>query len=299
MAKIKNPLLSLGAHGTVSKQITYQKRGRVNIARTRPVPTDRKTDLQIWHRYLYRQACQYWQTLSDSEKQQWETDARPYHMTGFAYFMRHQLKQLADLVLCLPMDETSGSLAADYSAHYNHGTIFGASHIAGKINYGLSFDGIDNLINCSPNPSLNLRTACFAEAWIYPTGWGKLDKGTIFWGGRYRLFLFNPGGEETIIAAFTQDITGKNAQAPNGSITLNQWQHVIAAMDGSHALVYVDNVETEGAACTLIDDGTGLPLIVGAQSVAGARTFEGIIDEFRLYGIDLPDADRKMHYERS
>ncbi len=69
MAKPKNPLLSLGARGSIADTLTFQKRGRLTIARQKPIPTDPKTDLQLAQRQVYREAIAAWNALTPEEKE--------------------------------------------------------------------------------------------------------------------------------------------------------------------------------------------------------------------------------------
>ena len=57
-------------------------------------------------------------------------------------------KNLDGCVLYLPMDEKTINLSLDHSGLNNHGTIYGAVETDGKINKGLSFDGIDDYVDC-------------------------------------------------------------------------------------------------------------------------------------------------------
>lgn len=69
MAKPKNPLLSLAARGSIGDTLTFQKRGSLTIARRKPIPTDRKTDLQLAQRQVYRDAVAAWNALTPEERE--------------------------------------------------------------------------------------------------------------------------------------------------------------------------------------------------------------------------------------
>ena len=68
MAKPKTPLLSMGARGSIGDTLTFQKRGRLTIARQKPIPTDPQTDLQLAQRQVYRDAVADWNALTPEEK---------------------------------------------------------------------------------------------------------------------------------------------------------------------------------------------------------------------------------------
>ncbi|MBA7585690.1 hypothetical protein ES708_27678 [subsurface metagenome] len=49
--------------------MTFQKRGRLTIARQKPIPTDPQTDLQLAQRQVYRDAVADWNALTSEEKE--------------------------------------------------------------------------------------------------------------------------------------------------------------------------------------------------------------------------------------
>jgi len=110
MGKTKKPLLSLDAHGTLGDIITYQKRGRGSIVRKKPIPADPKSLAQLSWRHMYQKAVALWHALSGAEKQEWETLARPKHMTGFAWFMSQCLRPNPGIYLPLQGGTMSGAI---------------------------------------------------------------------------------------------------------------------------------------------------------------------------------------------
>ena len=110
MAKIKNPLLSLGAVGRLAKDLALRRRGKVNIIETKPIPTDAKSPSQLAWRHMYQKAVDLWHALSAAEKQEWESMARPKHMTGFAWFMSQCLRPNPGIYLPLQGGVMSGEI---------------------------------------------------------------------------------------------------------------------------------------------------------------------------------------------
>lgn len=170
MTKLKAPLLSLRASGTIGNQVSYEKRGRLNIARSKPTPAQPHSLLQTYHRWDYQDYCQWWHSLSDTEKQQWETDARPLKITGFNYWMRTRLLTLPDIAARWRMDDISNGKILDSSKNTNTGTVYGASITKGIINNCLLFDGIDDYIEIPSSPTLDFAHGdpwtfeCFVKA---------------------------------------------------------------------------------------------------------------------------------------
>jgi len=110
MVKLKNPLLSFDARNTLSKAITFVKRRGQNIAEKKPEVKDVKSLAQLSWRHMYLKAVALWHALSAAEKQEWESLARPKHMTGFAWFMSQCLRPNPGIYLPLQGGTMSGDI---------------------------------------------------------------------------------------------------------------------------------------------------------------------------------------------
>lgn len=113
MAKLKKPLLSLGARGGLGKAISFVKRGGRSIAEKKPEIPDARTLAQLSWRHMYQKAVALWHALSPAEKQEWESLARPKHMTGFAWFVSQALKPNPGLYLPLQGGKMAGDIDMD------------------------------------------------------------------------------------------------------------------------------------------------------------------------------------------
>lgn len=110
MAKLKGPLLSLGAIGRFTKHFSLTRRRKQNIIEKRPIPTDAKSPAQLIWRHMYQKAIALWHGLSDEEQKEWESLARPKHMTGYAWFISQALKPNPGLYLPLQGGTMSGNI---------------------------------------------------------------------------------------------------------------------------------------------------------------------------------------------
>lgn len=110
MAKLRDPLLSFDARGRLGKHITFLRRRKINLAERTPVIKDAKTLAQLSWRHMYQKAVALWQALSSAEKQEWESLARPKHMTGFAWFISQALKPNPGLYLPLQGGTMTGDV---------------------------------------------------------------------------------------------------------------------------------------------------------------------------------------------
>ena len=113
MAKLKKPLFSLDAKGSLGKAISFVKRFGSSIAEQKPIVPDARSLAQLSWRHMYQKAVALWHALSAAEKQEWESLARPKHMTGFAWFMSQALKPNPGLYLPLQGGKMQGDIDLD------------------------------------------------------------------------------------------------------------------------------------------------------------------------------------------
>lgn len=108
MSKLKVPLLSFEARGSIGDLVTYTKQGIIHIAKRIPKHFDANTEAQQDQREKFKEARDHWNELTNEEKAQYETDARPYHLTGYQLYMKLHIMS----TWCPPYSRF---------AHYNEG----------------------------------------------------------------------------------------------------------------------------------------------------------------------------------
>lgn len=113
MAKLKAPLTSLKASGTISKAITFLRRSGHNIAEKKPELKDAQTTAQLSWRHMFLKVVALWHALSAAEKQEWESLARPRHMTGYAWFVSQALRPNPGIYLPLQGGTMQGDIDMD------------------------------------------------------------------------------------------------------------------------------------------------------------------------------------------
>lgn len=166
MAKLKAGLLSLGARGTIGDAVTFQERGQVNFARTKPIPQYRRSLAQNYQRWDYEDAIFFWKSLSDVQKAEYRTLGSKLGLTAFAYVIRLYLRTLPDLAGRWRLDEGSGAVAYDSSKQGNNGAIIGASPDTGVIDGAYRFDGINDLVSIAHSSSLSPITGLTIELFL-------------------------------------------------------------------------------------------------------------------------------------
>jgi hypothetical protein len=162
----------------------------------------------------------------------------------------------------------------------------GVWHLAKE--YALDFDGLDDYVDSGYSTH---HTQTTIEAWIYPEGWGENSLGRVIdkreAGAQVLLlYMWNTGQ-----LAFERMFDGTDGQwqTQAGTIALNTWQHIAVTYDDSDPAnkpsIYIngqlqtlnESSTPSGTAVTNTDD-----YLVGNRG-AGDRTFDGIIDELRIY----------------
>ena len=167
----------------------------------------------------------------------------------------------------------------------------------------LEFDGENSYAICSAAPSLNLTEALTLEAWINPTGWGEfpsLGYGRIVDKGQFTFFLVesNPSCNNHSLAVqlYHENGVSSFSTTPEGSIELDRWQHIAMTYDGTTSIVkmFIDGIEQEisrlSSASGQIRDNSGSDMYVG-NDFTGSYTFDGSIDEVRVWSIVRPGED--------
>ncbi|GAH91532.1 unnamed protein product [marine sediment metagenome] len=110
MPKLKGPLLSLNARGRLGELFSLTRRMGQNIIEKRPVPVDAKSPAQLFSRHMFSKCVALWHLLSEAERQEWESLARPRHMTGYAWFVSQCLRPNPGIYLPLQGGTMSGNI---------------------------------------------------------------------------------------------------------------------------------------------------------------------------------------------
>ncbi len=188
------------------------------------------------------------------------------------------------------LNEGSGSVARDSSNNGNDGTLQGGPNwVAGKIGNALEFDGTDDYVNCGNGESLNITGEFTIAAWIHPTGEGSstypriVDKSNGTGGA-------DPGYKMYLRTAESYRVTlsgGGVYPISTASVELNTWSYVVYITDGTQRKFFL-NGEWQVWDEPSLPVTSSNPLFIG-NSPAGARHFEGMIDEVRVYSRALSE----------
>jgi len=209
----------------------------------------------------------------------------------------------ADLVGWWRFNEGSGDTAIDSSGNGHDGTLLGNPEWAiGPPGFGgaLAFHpdkctGVD----CGIFDPTNGTGQFTVALWAFWDGTGTYQHfitKSAAWGTDTMMFQFELWGAHTD-ASYT-DRVGVS-YAPAGSVAFfimpkNEWLHIALTFDGSNAVIYLNGVDEEGPKTFSIGPDVDAQVEIGYTSTRPSgidRTFEGRLDEVRIYDYALTGAE--------
>ena len=199
----------------------------------------------------------------------------------------------------MSQDSLKGSLLADKTPYENDGTIYGATFTTdrkGKANSAMSFDGVDDYIDCGSNSSLQITAAITISVWVKIDNLTSgdatkrmIDKSTDINGlGGYVLgYRINNGGEVFFAINGSYEAVAMTKQ--------NEWIHLLATSDDIDWKIYLNG--------EIIMNKPKLKNLVGTSSnlrIGNANTFDsrhkGSIADVRIYNRALSQAEITLLY---
>ena len=298
MTKLKNPLMSLKAHGSVADSLTFVERAKTTVAEKKPhLPYFLTLPVQ-YQRWLYQDYAYLWTQQSDAVKATYRGAGVRFHLTGFQYWMKYHLTTLPDIVAWWRFDDNHGVTTGDSSKNTNPLTVFGASPSTLAIDGAFLFDGINDCLQCADKPELRLGTQNFTiTAFIKTSNLATNQNivmkraGALWWElrtlagiGRLRLDLS------------AVDFVWSAANFCDGNL-----HHLAALRDfsGNTARVYLDGLDdTLAVLGNMSQDLSNAANVVAGSWQALADWWAGWIDDIRIYNRLLDDTELLRHSGR-
>lgn len=298
MGKLKQPLFSLGAHGSLGDALTYQERHQQTFVRKKPTPRQPSTLAQIYHQWDYQDYASLWHSLSAAEKQQYESDARRSRITGFNLWMRNSLNDLPNLLLRAYLDEGEGAVANDSSRGGHNGTLIAPTWVDGRLGKALSFDGIDDFVNfgqsldLAPKRDFSVEILAYPkrtqDEYLYGRGW-RYPLGVSLKNRRVKIDITNTVGN-TLPYQFTT------------VLPLDTWSYILAVYDPDNLEIRCQVNTTQE---TLAGPNWDLQQPIGHSTFLGSNPlaptlydFFGYLDHFSLYSRAIPNSKGLTRYDR-
>lgn len=208
--------------------------------------------------------------------------------------------------------DIAGERAYDRSGNANTGLLTNSPRrVAGRVGQALEFDGSDDQVDTGSSNSLDDVRPVTISAWIKPDGPGESISAAF--GDGFVVSKVVAGGDgywtfnlwPTNAIGFQKNYTSANIKrvSSNNTITLGVWQHVVLTWDDSASAVNV-HIYINGQEPTYqtSDNGVGIvrsdaliDLNIGNDD-GGTSTFDGLIDEVRIYNRVLSADEIKRLY---
>ena len=187
------------------------------------------------------------------------------------------------LVSWWPLDETSGTTAADI-VEANPGTHFnGPTPVAGNVDGALRFDGVNDYVEAGTTGFPIGNSPRTMDAWVRTTSSAVahiLTYGTMANDQGSSIFML---GGRMFLGFFGDDV--------DSGITINDgnWHHLAATFDGSIMRTYVDGVAGATKAATTAT--TSGIFRIGMRNDGILFPFDGEVDEVEIHdrALSLPE----------
>jgi len=217
------------------------------------------------------------------------------------------------LVACYPFNGN----ANDESGNGNHGTPFsGVSYVDGKAGQSAKFDGGANGYIRVTNPTQKFDKQYTVSAWVSTSGRGMPILSKYSWnepiGRGFTLSSTTPDGNgyahsgSTLFAQAMFDEPWNPSKYPSYTLPAGQFRYVTAVYNTGNIRIYVDGqivaektVVHSGTLDNLYDvligsyfENDGTLVVASSQQ----RTFDGLIDELRIYNRAISEAEIRQLY---
>lgn len=196
-------------------------------------------------------------------------------------------------------DEGNGTQAKD-SIKDRSAEVRGATWILGVIRNALSFDGIDDYVDCGRPADLapeKLTIAVWMQAGSFEKDMYLVGKGSFVAADRdYALAVKSDATVEFFFGETAENLVRLRGATP---AIAGEWTHVAATRDGSRACVYVNGKSDASVIYSFTSSDKGQSMKIGAYGFAPWGCFNGAIDDVRIYGLAFTAEEVQTLYDES
>ena len=195
--------------------------------------------------------------------------------------------------------------ATDSSGNGNNGMVYGTkTYVDSPMGKALSFDGVNNYVDCGNDASLKPTIALTVEAWVNYTDFFSDSVGhAIVSESQYTsngFMLYQACGDPyNRVRYFVRIDTGLFIGQSGTPLLINTWYHLAMTYDGSDLTLYIDGDYDSSVSATgaVKWSGTTPNLYIGSTYTAGCKKFKGLIDDVRIWNVALPQDQLGKVYE--
>jgi len=191
-------------------------------------------------------------------------------------------------------DEGKGNVLHDRSGNENHGKIHGATWVKRGQGYALSFDGVDDYVDCGSSTSLDLTKSVTIEAWVKPAALPLAEPmivGKHF--DSFAITMYKDGNCWFYISSGGNNVKGR--------VEVNSWSHIAATFDGSIMTLYINAKKVASKKSKFDQIRRGKNLLMGAFLGPGYYDpcyWRGVLDDVRIYNRALSEEEVINHYKQ-
>ncbi len=197
--------------------------------------------------------------------------------------------ELAGLIGWWKFDETEGGTAKDSSGGNHNGTLNGdAKWTQGKIGGAIDLDGSGDFVQIADKAAFDfggqVTIACWVNIRSVPNEYTAIvTKGDSSW----RLSTAQRQRK------FHASVNDWNQFMMDGSTTVNanQWHHVATVYNGKEMRIYVDGKLDATKAWKGGIAKNNFDVLIGENAEQKGRSFDGLIDDVRIYNYALKEVD--------
>jgi beta-galactosidase len=178
----------------------------------------------------------------------------------------------------------------DQSRYHHTAALMGRpEHIEGKIGKAVLFNGLDDFVEITNDPVLNITgNALTVEAWIYPRGFNGSN--ALITKGQYSFALEQNHKDSIYFTVVTNKINRIMAFLPRD--WNYNWHHVAGIYDGSEIMIWLDGKKIASGPATGPVKRTYYEITIGKNHQRDHESEPGFIsnsifDEVRIYNIAL------------
>ena len=192
------------------------------------------------------------------------------------------------------LDESSGGIASDDSGNGYSGTLFGDPvwmPAGGWIDGAIDLDGAGDYIRIEDEAPFDITDVITVSAWIKVTSFDNDWAGVVTKGDSAWRLARSYGGSNMEFSC--TGISNNQYGYISGNINVDDgaWHHVAGVYDGSRIYLYIDGVEDASEPATGSIDLNNYKVFIGENGQATGRTWNGYIDDVRVYhrALTAPD----------
>jgi beta-glucosidase len=196
------------------------------------------------------------------------------------------------------LDSSSGSTAVDDSGNGNHAAKFGNpvwQPAGGFVNGAIDLDGYGDYLRVNNESAFDITDVITVCAWIKVAAFNN-DFASVVTKGDSSWRLARSSNKNTMEFSCTGISNNQYGYIEGGiPVNDNEWHFVAGVYDGSRIYLYVDDVEDVSEAATGNISTNNSNVLIGENQEATGRTFNGMIDDVRIYHRALPAGDMEIY----